>query len=111
MTTDELLVALAENGTRILLDETGHALRIRGGRLSPALLDVVKARKPALVASLHEARSLAVDLFRTGETSSFAQELHMARRRGTVSVMDWCAGQFAVTLARRWTGVEWERAA
>lgn len=42
MTVDELLVALGENGTRILLDETGLSLRIRGGCPSPELLEAVE---------------------------------------------------------------------
>jgi len=111
MTVDDLLVALAKNGTRILLDETGHALRIRGGRLTPALLEAAKAHKPALVAALQEAKSLAVDLYRTGEVEVFARELHAAKAGGTVSVIDWCAGQLAVTLGRRWERVAEERAA
>lgn len=111
MTVDDLLVALGENGTRILLDETSHALRIRGSRPSPEMLETAKAHKPELVAALHEARSLAVELYRKGEVEAFARELHSAKARGTLSVIDWCAGLVAVTLARRWQGVAEERAA
>jgi len=111
MTVDDLLVALADNGTRILLDETGRALRIRGARPSPAVFDAVKAHKRELVTALHEARSLAIDQYRTGEVEAFARELHAAKAGGTLSVIDWCAGLLSVTLARRWQGVAEERAA
>lgn len=111
MTTDDLLVTLARNGTRILLDETGHALRIRGGQLTPALLEAVKARKPALVAALQEARALAWDLIRTGDTEAFAVELYGARERGELSIADWCSADLALKLACRWAYVERDQAA
>lgn len=107
MTTGDLLVTLARNGTRIMLDETGHALRIRGGRLTPALFEAAKAHKPALVAALQGAR----DLVRAGDTLAFAVELDGARARGELSVADWCSADLALKLACCWEYVERDQAA
>lgn len=111
MTLDEVLNALAGNGTDVLLDETGDSLRLRGGRPSPGVLAEVKAHKLELVAALQEARDLARDLVREGDVEAFAAEFSAATRRGTLSITDRYAAGLALTLARRWQGAAEENAA
>lgn len=110
MTLDALLNALAENRTHVMLTPSG-TLKVAGTPLPPALLAEVKAHKPELVVALQEARSLAATLYHSGTTETFARGLAAARTRGTLSVLDWCTAQLAITLARRWQGVDLERAA
>lgn len=111
MTTDELLNALADHGTHIMLDEAGRSLRVRGGRPSPALLAEVKAHKLELVTALREAVALAGDLVRDGDVEAFATEFSEAERRGTLSITDRYAAGLALTLARQWQDAAEEDAA
>lgn len=102
MTLTDLLTGLVTNGSRVRLNDTGTGVRVRGGRASPDLLTRVTIHKNDLVLLLHEARSLAADLYRSGEIDAFATELDAARARGTLSLADWYASHHAISLAQRW---------
>lgn len=109
-TLDTVVLALSKNGTRVSLSVTG-SLRLSRTPVSPALLANVTAHKSELVSVLHEARALATDLYRAGDTETFAVELDRAAAQGDLSVADWCAANLALKLARRWAHVERDQAA
>lgn len=102
MTLTDLLTEIVTNGSRVRLNDTGTGVRVRGGRASPDLLAGVATHKDDLVLLLHEARSLAADLYRSGEIDAFATELDAARSSGTLSLPDWYASHHAISLAQRW---------
>lgn len=107
---DTVVLALSANRTRVSLSATG-SLRLSGTPVSPALLAEVRAHKPELVSALQEARALATDLYRAGDTEAFALELDGAAAQGELSVADWCAADLALKRARRWADMERDQAA
>ena len=110
MSTDTLLNALSDHGTRVSLNPAG-SLRLTGTPPDPSLLAEVKARKPELVAALQDARSLAADLYHGDGVEAFAADLNARKAVGRLSVLDWCTGLLALKLVRRWKGADLERAA
>jgi hypothetical protein len=107
---DTVVLALSENGTRVSLSASG-SLRLSGTPVSPALLADVREHKPELVRALQEARALATDLYRAGDTEAFDLELAGAAAHGDLSLADWCAAVLALRLARCWVHVERDQAA